>query len=307
MTFKPRGIKALEGREPVGAVLSIGIKGPTGAPHQKDRFHILEPMPHQKKIAGRHGERTIEVRDHHPRFGPFNGARPELRKTISCQLVHQSEADAWTYYLKAYQVKGQPHHPRRLPFCVGDGTEARRYMGKVEGEHRFEQIACPHDRCEFRQRPRTGRGLGPAPCKPWGKLLFRVVWQNGNMPTMLLKWTTGSWNSIKNAIGMFEYLHQQARMVLGDGRPYTLGGFKFSMTLGEGTNPEERSRFPVVTFAPEIDPIDFFMGQVDRYERIGSVMGKPALPAPMTLDHETAEQDTLDYLAHMPGVGVEDD
>lgn len=291
---KLRGIDGLEGREPVGAVLSVGIKAPGGNPIEKDRFHLLDPMPDANNR-----------RHHHPRFKPFNDAPAADRRVIVGQLVHQSEEQCFGYKLLAYRAKGHPSHPRRLPFCEGDGIRARRYVGIINDEHTFEDIVCPNDRCEFRVRPKTSRGLGPATCKPWSKLLFRIRWgDRSNLPSMLVKYTTRAWSTTKAMIGLFDQIRDQATMVLGDGRAYTLGGFEFTMTLGEGTNPEQHTRFPVVTFAPLTDPISHFMAQVDRFERIGQVMG-PLLEhqkPPMALEHEAPEQDGQDFLDHVPGV-----
>ncbi len=306
MRTKLRGIDGLIGREPVGAVLSVGIKGPSGNPVEKDRFHLLEPRPKTKTIQRYQKSVNIEVRDHHPRFRPFNEAPAVERQTVNCQIVHQDELQCFDYHLLAYRAKGHPSHPKRRPFCVGDGERAERYVGLVDGEHRFEDIVCPHDRCEFRVRAKTPNGLRPATCKPWGRLLFRIVWRTGNLPTTLVKWSTGGWASIKNALGFFDYVRESAHMILGD-RPYTLGGFEFTLTLGEGTDPEQRTRFPVVSFSPLTDPVDFFVAQVDRFERIGQVMG-PLLEhekEPLALEHEPPEQSGQDWLDHNPGVGIE--
>ena len=73
----------------------------------------------------------------------------------------------------------------------------------------------------------------------------------------------------------FKQIDDMARMVLGEGRPYSIGGFCFSMTLGERTNKQERSRFPVVTFAPMEDPIAFFEAQINRRERIEALEREP--------------------------------
>lgn len=212
-------------------------------------------------------------------------------------------------------------HPMKLPFCVGDGERARRYRGNVKGEHVFDDIACPNDRCEFRIAPRTQRGLGPTPCKPWGRLLFRIVWKPGvNMPSLLLKWSNASWNSCKSVVGFFELLHQQASMVLGNGRDYTLAGFTFDLTLGEKANKERRSRFPVVSISPTIDPVEFFAAQVDWAEKKNRILGPapvaalpappppapppPAPPKPVDLIDESETQSSEDYRHHMPGVGT---
>ena len=38
-----RGIAGIKGREPIGAVLSLGIKGPSGNPIDRDFWHVLNP------------------------------------------------------------------------------------------------------------------------------------------------------------------------------------------------------------------------------------------------------------------------
>lgn len=278
----------------------MGIKAERGNPVQKDRFHLLEPQPIQVKSGGR----TFLKRNPHPWFRAFNEAPPEERRTVIGQIVHQTEEECWQYNLKAQQAKGQPMHPRKRPFCVGDGERAERYMGLINGEHRFDDIICPNDRCEFRIRPRAGNGLGPAACKPWGQLLFRLGWRGGNLPTALCKFTTRGWYSVSNGKGFFESIHRMAVMVMGYGRPISLGGFTFTLTLGEKTNPEEQTRFPVVTFAPLSDPVEFFMEQCDREKRLEGTFG-PALPAPIDLLEVNPEQEAQDLGAHEPGVGLE--
>lgn len=282
------GIHGLEPREPVGAVLSIGIKGDRGNPVERDRFHVLDPLPD-----------ASNRRHHHVRFRSFNEASPEHRRVVYGQIVHASSAEAFTHQLKNYRPRGNfPTHPNDLPFCTGDGRRASRYRGVQDDEHRFEEIVCPHDKCEFRQPLRLANGRrGPTACKPWMKMVFRLVWKQGTLPTVLCKYTSGSWNTTKSALGLFKQIDDMARMVLGEGRPYSIGGFCFSMTLGERTNKQERSRFPVVTFAPMEDPIAFFEAQINRRERIEALEREP-----IGLLEESVESDVADYLAHEPGV-----
>jgi hypothetical protein len=104
--------------------------------------------------------------------------------------------------------------------------------------------------------------------------------------------TSQSWNTTKRALGLFKAIDDRARMVLGD-RPYSLGGFVFSMTLGEKTNKQRGSRFPVVDFAPMVDPVDFFEAQLDRTRRVAEILG----PERSLLTDESPKQ----YLAHVPG------
>ncbi len=59
------GIAGLRSREPVGVVLSLGIKDERGVPTQKDRFHLVQP----KEEGGR--------RLPHPAFRAWTEAKDE--------------------------------------------------------------------------------------------------------------------------------------------------------------------------------------------------------------------------------------
>jgi hypothetical protein len=51
------GIEGLQPRLPLGAALTIGVKGPSGAPTQTDRFHFVSPHDAMVRAApkGRRG------------------------------------------------------------------------------------------------------------------------------------------------------------------------------------------------------------------------------------------------------------
>lgn len=239
-----RGIAGLTPRESFGAALTIGRKHPQrGFPIEKDRFHIVLPI-----------EDANGVRQPHPRYQGFNAAAPEHRRVVYGQFMHASITDSWTFNRRCQTVKGKPSHPYRVPFCVGDGVKAVRYAGFVEGDHRFDEIVCPGDRCEYAQ-PTQGRNgrKGPPLCKPWGKLAFRLWWREGSpLQPVSCKFTTGSWHSISNIEGLFVKAGQLAA-AMGLER-WHLIGFRFSLTLSEKTNPREQSRFPVVSVT-EIDDL----------------------------------------------------
>ena len=150
-----RGIEGLTGREPIGAVLRIGIKGPKGAPVNRDRFYIVAP---KRDNTG--------CRPLHPAFGGYHKAAPEHRRSLECVLVHAGEADCFGYQLMCYRAKGLESHPDGFPSCSGDGHQARRWDGSD-----WQDIPCPGEHCRFRQEGSGNRGVGRA-CKPDIRLLF---------------------------------------------------------------------------------------------------------------------------------------
>lgn len=235
---KPEKIKGLEGREPVGAVLTIGVKHKErGFPTETDRFHLVNP----REESG--------IRHLHPGFASFNAAQADKRRLIRGNIVHASRAECFEYFLKAQVLKAA--HPDKKPACVGDGVHATRWEGP--GADDFYEIKCPHERCEFRL-------TDPPKCKPWARLLFRIRWQDGvALPTPLVKYTTGSWNTTSNLLGFFEYIENTARQLGLES--YSLFGFPFTMSLAYQTKASAKSRFPVVTISPEQDPVAFFHAQ----------------------------------------------
>jgi len=251
---RPRGIKGLEGREPVGVVLSLGIKDARGVPVEKDRFHLV--VPHE--ADGR--------RPHHAAFAPFNAAPPEKRQMIRGNLVHATEAECFDYRLRAQVSKtlGLRAHPNRRPVCEGDGVRAIRWTGDDPDD--FTEIDCPNKDC-------PARLVEPAECKPFARLLFRLRWPDGNpLPSMVCKFTTGGWNTAANLKGFFDQVRRTAQQIgLTD---YTLFGLPFTLTLHQQTRPAARTRFPVVAISPDMDLIEFFARQ---QERIAQLQAAPAV------------------------------
>src|SRR3990167_10227301 len=98
MTTTPHGINGLVGREPIGAALTVGIKGPNGAPTEKDRFHILDatalPKAYDKRGGGTY---TAPTRELHPSFVAFNRAPAERRRIIPARLAHGSISDLFEF------------------------------------------------------------------------------------------------------------------------------------------------------------------------------------------------------------------
>lgn len=236
-------IDGLVGREPVGAVLTVGHKAASGNPEHTDRFYLVVPQ----EVDG--------VRAPHPAFRAFNEAPPEARQVIRGNLVHASASELFEFNLRAQQLPNHKPHPSKGPHCIGDGVKAQRWDGEE-----YKTIDCPNERCQFRMEPSPGK---PIPCKPWMRMLFRVRWKEGSiLPPIVVKFTSQSWNTTKNVLGMIEHIDKNAK-ALGLSE-FSLYGFPFTLTLTKkkrsGDKATARS-FPVVTITPEVDLVTFLMQQ----------------------------------------------
>lgn len=271
-------IAGLTGREPVGAALTIGIKGPSGAPTNTDRFYFV--LPHDEK----RGE--ITVRPLHPSFSAYNDAEPKKRQMLRGNLVHANRAECFRHHLKA-QVLPKPWlaHPNKRPACLGDGAVAVRYHGTgKDGVDDFREMVCPNDLCEFRQGDRKV-------CKPFAQLLFRPRWPDGvALPQPLTKLTTGSWNSTSALLGFFGYVESQARE-LGVENP-SLYGLPFSLTLSRKTMPKRGAAFPVLSLSPDCDLIAFFLRQRADMAQLAA-SNRLALPPATLTDPDLEDPDVL--------------
>ena len=249
---KYEGISGLRPRMPLGAALSVGIKGPSGAPTQTDRFFFVSPYDSSD------GNRRI--RPQLPQFSAWNQAEAKDRQMIRGNLVHASRAECFAFHLRAQVLSGKwPAHPQKRPACTGDGKRATRYYGDTPED--FREIECRNELCEFRQG-------NVKLCKPFAQLLFRPRWANGeNLPMPLTKLTTGSWNSVSALQGFFAYVDDQARQF---GLPsYSLFGLPFTVQLTFRTKPQAQQRFPVLAFSPDCDLIEFFAMQRRRIAAAG--------------------------------------
>jgi len=242
----PTGIKGLEGREPVGCAVTIGVKkGGSGFPIERDRWHVVNP----READG--------VRALHPGFNAFNSAPIDKRKVLRGNIVHATRAECFEYQLKAQVLtKG---HPDKRPCCVGDGIHAVRWVAGDDPDA-FSEIKCPNEKCEYRM-------TNPPKCKPFSRLLFRLRWQDGvALPTPLAKYTTGAWNTTANLVGFFDHIEKVAHQLGLE--EYTLFGFPFILTLQDQTKASTKSRFPVVHISPEEDPVSFFMRQRESIAKL---------------------------------------
>ena len=245
---QPRGIKGLEGRPPVGAVLTIGTKGDRGAPVDRDLFYFKVPNATKQGSA--------LVRGLHPNFGSFHhkDTPKKKRQTIAGVLVHATQDACFEYHRKAQVL--DTSHPQRRPACVGDGVRAVRWVGGAADN--FEDIPCPNRACEY--------ALGKVKkCKPFARLLFRPC---EPLPTPLCKFTTGSWNTVANLIGFFEDFAAQSKALGVENA--SLHGLPFELLLTEKTSSDDSGgkRFPVAVITPTMDVQGFLLAQKGKRDQL---------------------------------------
>lgn len=278
---RPAGIAGLEGKEPVGAVLTVGTRaGPKAPPSETDRFYIKVPMS------------ADGVRIPCPGFEAFNVAPPEKRQAIQGYLVHEKPEQMFEYHLKAQQLPKLPMHPGKAPSCVGNGVDAQRWDGKE-----FRPIKCPNDLCEFRQAQATGA----TPCKPFFRFLFRPKWKDGSpLPTPLMKLTSQSWNSVRAWIGFFDYLKQQAATMEIENPSFY--GMPFQIVLSRKTSPKQQRSFPVLSISTEGDVQAFFYAQRMKRKEMREL--EPAQPVMMLTDKTEQSYEVLAADGEMFTTGI---
>lgn len=246
-----RGIAGLEGKDPVGAVLTIGTKGAKGFPVDRDRFYIKVP------------DSSGDVRAPHPAFTVFNTAEPEKRKSIRGVLVHAQADECFEWHRKAQKLPPPFRNHSKMPACEGDGKQAKRLVMLEGGKVEHQDIACPNELCQFAIAPNERT---PSCCKPWARFLFQPVWQTDKLLTPLMKLTTQSWNSIKAFVGFFDFIEKQARLC-GVDNPQ-LFGLPFEITLGQKSDAEHKTAFPVLRITPLVIIQAFLIGQAERGQQL---------------------------------------
>ena len=250
MKYIFQGIEGLGSKfQPFGNVVTIGERGPSGAPTNVDKFFIKKPNALLKKF----GKRTQATRENDPEFIRYNNSeRPELRQNIRWEIVHDihlkdgwaSMVDGFQFQLIAQQLPNQPKHPRNAPACTGDGNNAQRWNGEE-----YVDINCPNRGCQFRQ------GI-TAPCKPRARFAVKIWWQPdqpwSNLPTPTIMFSTHSWHNIgKVFMPFFENLHKQA-MGLGYTN-YSFYGLKGKLGLGK-RKTQKGGAVPAITMTTEFEP-----------------------------------------------------
>ena len=249
--MKP-GIEGVTGTEPVGAALTIGVKGDRGFPVEKDRFHIMEPR------EGPDGRRAV-----HPSFTWWAAAPPEKRRLVRGILVGPWDRMLRQSY-RAQVLPGKPSHPGKRPACVGDGLEATRYIGE-KGPTDFRGIPCPGEACPYRQRgtdARTGKETRE-PCTPSTLFLFRIdftdeVRARFQPPTPVVRFASNAWRTYRAILGLRETLDRAAAQ-LGLPPTYDPTGYRFSLLLTEAKGAG--TRYPTVEVSPDESAVDHLLAR----------------------------------------------
>ena len=247
-----RGIKGVEGRTPIGASISVSRRDqPKGPPRHKTGFWIMN------------AHEDNGIRHLHQQYNFFNGAKPEQRQTLQGYLIHHTEEKCFEWHRKA-QVIRKPAHPRMAPHCVGNGEKARRWSFDDPSE--FLDIQCLGDKCEFAQ------GSPPA-CKPWMRFVFLLTWKEGTaFPTILAKFTSGSWNTLQNFVGFFADI-KHASEALGVPN-YSLIGYPLTLHHTFKTQPDKKRRFQVIEISPRMPALQFLGEQAQRIKAIRKEYGE---------------------------------
>lgn len=293
-----RGIAGLKPREPVGAVLRVGRKGPSGAPIEKDRYTICSPFEAPCAYKTKTGKTfNGTVRAPLDAFAAFNDATPEKRRSLRGNLVHATEHDVWHYKRAAVDLQDArfPMHPNKIPTCEGDGRLARRLYGiNDEGVEDWREIPCPNDLCPYAKL-----------CPPMLRFYFRPRWPEGNpLPSPLIKFTSRAWSTCANFLGFFEMISSVVEgFQMGQA---TLFGVPFVLTLHSKVDRKKGHVYAVTTITPDGDLVEFFGAQAAQLRDAG--FAAPAMIAgatdPSEIDPKTVAADIADLTPAVPAVTV---
>lgn len=298
MTDRPRGTPAISTRQPLAVAVATGRKKPgAGFPVDTHRFFLVN--------ARADGKGQAAVRAMHPAYARFNATTPGANDTQESHdaaraqlrgvLVHATEPEAlWTNY-RAQTLPGH-EHPKMAPSCEGDGTRARRWMGKD-----YADIECPGPKCQY-QQPGTRNGRSTRPlCTPYACLVFQLRFEN--MPCLPAKYETRGFEGCGNLKGFFEDITRQAT-ALGVASP-SLYGLPFVLDLSRRSDGAKQTKWFVASMSPDFPPgmtlQQFLLRQVE--ERALLVTKSPLLlgTAPTVTDAMDADFEAVDGAGSIGG------
>ena len=241
----PTGIAGLHGREPIGAALAAGHKGPKGNPVDKDIYWIL--LPARRDDANiRNG-----VRDPHPSFATFNNAIEEnarkYRRSIPIRIDHARREDCfdWARHARILEMGGKKLiHPAMRVVCRGNGVTAIRWdptqpdIIPTAGKdwRGYKDIPCPGDQCPFA----IANGPGKPQCGPWMRFVARFDWPERKFPNIPFVFESQSWNTIAFFVGFFESFESHCRDWGFDPKEIPLFGYPAQLQLNEEMRPGKK-------------------------------------------------------------------
>lgn len=242
-TERPRGTPTITARQPLAVAVATGRKSDRGFPVDTHRFFLVN--------ARADGKGAAAVRKPHPSYPRFNATVPSgsdtqeshdaARAQLRGVLVHATEREAFWTNFRAQTLPGH-EHPKMAPSCEGDGTRARRWMGKD-----YADIECPGMRCQFQQpTQRNGRPARPA-CTPYACLVFQLRFEN--MPCLPAKYETRGFEACGNLKGFFEDIARQAAALFVPNP--SLYGFPFVLDLSRRSDGGKQTKWYVVSMSPD--------------------------------------------------------
>lgn len=141
--------------------IGAGVKGPSGSPEQKDRFHILNYIPDPAVATSRDGaKRNILKRSYHPDFVVQGG---EKITEIAGRLIFTDINDSLALRLVCPKAVGTVAPPSGAPYCSNDGAgdTATRWVADE-----WKRVRCDFNTCQYSRKKE---------CKPQVNLTFEVT------------------------------------------------------------------------------------------------------------------------------------
>lgn len=283
----------------IGGRLRLGFNDPTRY------FHIVTASSEYDKKQGRNSCAP------HPSFSAFNSmgypkdpddpsSKPDPREVQVRRMIRgvvcAANLEDWSVlHRRVPKMKQHPvhQHPRNGPSCEGDGKRAKRWFNDshLPGGGEYRDIECPGDMCQFNKV-----------CPPTLTLHFQVKWSPFGeqakvaWPAIPLRYVSAAWHTADFFEAMVKEVKQQAEQLGVEN--FSWYGFPFVMTSETkgGEKDGQKTRFPVVRFAPEISIAQWLMNQANNQQQLAAIPPMKALTGP---EQEELEADDIAIL-HTP-------
>jgi hypothetical protein len=261
---------------PVGAHLTMGKKGPSGAPVNVDRWRLAAPVAD--------GKGRQQSKPDHPDHVGWSSPSVEV------EVVALDWPDALTHDRVAYRlpsVGGRYQHPpdgdsRPWCSCSGDSDVATRWTVGEDGTAAWREMACARDLCPIAQK---------GACKLTSRLLCVPIIDGKRGPLTLL--TSRGWESGRRLHGVREALdrahlgllrlahglpgdvsYREALAQTGE-QPYPVAGLRLTLTIAMKSTGTRR--YPVIVASMAQDPTAWLLGQQARVQQLRETYRAPGL------------------------------